>query len=152
MVAFAFTSCGSDDDGGASDSVTITGTWNLTSFGGETPTDLNGDGSANANIITETGCYQDDNIVFQSGGAGETNQSTYADIELTDNGDGTFDYSVACVSDPSSDAFTWTQSGNSITITQGTQSFVATQDGNQLTFTIPEGYTVEVEDGDCDID
>ena len=148
MVAIAFSGCGNDDDV-SGDSVAVSGTWNLTYFGGETPTDLNGDGSANANIITETGCYMDDNVVFQSNGTGIANQSTYADIELTDNGDGTFTYAVTCISDQAATPFTWIQNGNAITITQdGTASFVAIQDDNELTITIPAGFSVDVENED----
>jgi hypothetical protein len=62
MVAFAFTSFSSNDGSAA-----ITGTWNLTYLGGETPIDYNYDG--NANLITETGCYQGANIVFLPEGA-----------------------------------------------------------------------------------
>ena len=145
-IALIFASCSDDDDNDSSDAL-LTGTYNLTFFGGETPVDFNGDGNASANLITETGCYSGDNIVFSSNDMAVINSTTFADIEvIVENGNSSFD--ITCVSDPSSDAVTFTQSGSTVTIIQAGADFSGTIDGDMLTFTVPSGSVVEVINDD----
>ncbi len=146
VTAFA---CGTDDD--ASSDVSVSGTWNLTYFGGETPVDFNGDGTASANIITETGCYAGSNIVFMSEGTAIVNNTTYADIAVVvESGNETnASYDVTCESDPEAIPATWTKNGTTIAIQQnGGTTISGTQDGDQITFTIQSGSVVEVINDD----
>jgi len=61
-ISFAlfFTSCSSDDDnGGDPTTVSLVGTWKLTSASGALPVDLNMDGTASTNLLEELSCFED---------------------------------------------------------------------------------------------
>ncbi|HPF10388.1 MAG TPA: lipocalin family protein [Flavobacteriaceae bacterium] len=140
--------CSKDDDNKSS-GTTLEGTWKLTSFTVETAYDLNEDGTATNDVMAETNCYQNETIEFESNNSGTLVSRSYADISLdlvigTTND---YEYTVTCVQQNDETAFTWSKSGNSVTITVSGVPFTATLSGNTLTLVIPQGYTVEVEQG-----
>lgn len=149
MVAFAFTSCDSDDDSNDSN-VSAEGMYELTFFGGTTPVDFNQDGTASANQIVETGCYQDDTITLTAGGTGSIFNSTFAFIDVVidteDENNSTFE--VTCIEDNTSTSLTWTQNEDQVSVTTDGVTFTGTLSGDELSFVLPKGNEVEVIDGD----
>lgn len=148
MIALVFVGCSSDDDG--DDNVALQGDWKLTAFRSEQAYDLNNDGTMSNDIMAETNCYQNEKVTFNSNGTGAVFSTSYADIELilevgTTN---SYVYDVTCVQESTTTALNWTQNGNSVAITMEGVSFSGVQDGNKITFTVPEGFHIQVEDGD----
>ncbi|WP_299256022.1 lipocalin family protein [uncultured Aquimarina sp.] len=62
--ALLFASCSSDDDnGGNPATISLVGTWELTSASGALPVDLNMDGTASVNLLEELPCFEDTIVV-----------------------------------------------------------------------------------------
>jgi hypothetical protein len=147
LVAAIFVSCSSDDDDGG---VALQGTWKLTAFNTQNAYDLNGDGIISNDVMGQTNCLQNETLVFNETNTGAEMSTSRINIELeivtgtTDE----YEYSFECLNVAETTAFTWTQNGNTVVITQGIITFSGTQTGNEITFFIPNGYAIPVEDGD----
>ncbi len=148
-IALVLISCSGDDDNKSSN-VAVEGTWKMTVFSGETAVDLDMDGDSSNNLITETGCYQNETFVFNADGTGAINSSSYLDItlEIVAGSTDDYEYTIDCVQENDSSVMTWIQSGNSVTVTSDGASFSGTKDGDEITFVIPNGYDLEVVEGD----
>lgn len=144
-------SCSSDDDSSSNDSVE--GTFRLVSFEIENSIDLDGDGDSSTNLIEETGCYQDETLAFNSGGAGIATTRSFLDVFVvisTDSDGGeTFSQTIDCVLEEDVSNFTWTQNGSVVTINVGGDTVTLSYDGNELSFTIPSGFFAEILEGDA---
>ena len=135
-------SCSSDDDS-SENAVAVEGTWRLTAINTESAFDLNNDGTETNSFIEETNCYQNETVVFNSGGTGVTNSNSYAEItaEIVVGTTNEYNYSADCISEVDSDTFTWTQNGNQIMITDSSGfPITATLSGSQFSFVVPEGF------------
>jgi len=143
-----FNSCSKDNDDDNS-TVTLEGTWKLTAWNVATPYDLNGDGTVNTNILQELNCYNNETVVFVSGGTGLANSTSYADImaELTAGTVDEYTYTIDCIQENESFPFTWSLNGNTITFDAGPDAFVATLSGNTFSYVVPEGLDIPNEDG-----
>lgn len=147
FIAFAFTACSSDDD---ANNVTpsVAGTWKMTAFNMENAYDLNGDGNASINLMDETGCYQNELMVFNADSSGRITSNSYADINLdlvmgtTDE----YEYSIECEFDTEVTPFTYIYTDNQVKIIVDDMEVNATISGNTLTYVIPSGMFFEVED------
>ena len=122
----------------------LVGTWLLTAWNGEEPIDLNNDGTESTNFLEEMDCYNNETIVFNDDNTGVAMSTSYADIEIfievgTTN---SYDFTVTCIEEVENTNVTWSQSGNTVTITDPSGSSDWTLDGNTLSITIPEGFTV----------
>jgi len=126
----------------------IEGTWQLTAWIGEEPIDINGDGTESLNFLDEFNCYENEFLVFEVGGTGESESNSYAEIEMdlvvgTTND---YEYQVNCIQEVEVATLTWTQSGNSISITSDGENFDKTLSGNTLSIFVPEGFFAANED------
>jgi len=148
-ITLVLISCSGDDDNKSSN-VSVEGTWKMTVFGGETAVDIDMDGDSSNNLITETGCYENETFVFNADGTGMVNSTSYVDIQLDIVAGSTdeYEYTIECVQENDSTTMTWTQNGSSITVISDDASFSGTKDGDKITFVIPNGYDLEVVEGD----
>jgi len=64
LSAFAISACSGDDDNNSIDNVSLTGTWKLTAATLPVGIDLNNDGSASTDFMSETGCFNNSTITF----------------------------------------------------------------------------------------
>lgn len=139
-------SCVTNDD----EDVTtdLAGTWRMTSFSSENPYDLNGDGTANTDIIVETGCYQNETLDFNANGTGVATNRSFLDIEtiITVGTTNEVEYILNCIDELFVQDFTWTQNGSSIAIGIDGLTIVTTLSGNTITLIIPSGLTFETID------
>lgn len=147
LVAAIFVSCSSDDDDGG---VAIEGTWKMTAFTTQNAYDLNGDGIISNDVMGQTNCFQNETLVFNANGTGADMSTSRLDIELelvagtTDE----YEYTIECISENTTTAFTWTQNGDTVIVTQADATLTGTQVGNEITFSLPNGYPIPVEQGD----
>ena len=149
-IALVFASCSSDDDNADDTNVSAEGVYDLTFFGGETGVDINGDGSASANLLIETGCYADDTMILAAGGVGAFFNSSSADIEIIIE-TGTTDsvsYMVSCDEENETITNSWTQDGDQVAVTSDGETFTATLSANTISFVIPNGSFIEVVEGE----
>jgi hypothetical protein len=134
-------SCSSDDDNDGN--VSVEGTWKLTKFELTESADLNNDGNATNNLLSETNCFNNSNIVFSGDGTGTINiGSMNADIQLVNGSETEYEYTVEC-EEPTPSNFDYTVSDNIITIDD---SAALTRSGNKLTFAIAQFTSVPVEE------
>ena len=146
-ITLFFASCTSNDDGDTSNG--LEGTWIMTSFDVGEAYDLNGDGTANSDVIVETGCYQNETIDFNPDNTGVITNRTFLDLQV-DIVVGTTDevtYSYTCEDDLFTQNFTWGQTTSTVLITIDNFFITATLDGDTLTFTVPAGFSIDIPDG-----
>ncbi|WP_460218728.1 hypothetical protein [Psychroserpens sp. MEBiC05023] len=126
----------------------IEGTWLLTAWIGEEPIDLNNDGTENINFLEEMDCYNNETIVFSSNGTGLVMSTSYADIsvELVIGTTDEYSFTIDCIDEIENTDITWTQTDNTVSITDDFGTTDWTLLGNQLSFTVPEGFTSVSED------
>lgn len=127
----------------------LEGTWLLTAWLGESPFDLNNDGTESVNFLDEMDCYTNETIVFNSDGTAVAMSTSYAEFEVfievgtTDQ----YDYTITCIQENDNTDATWTQAGNSVTIEDEFGDVSEwTLSGNQLSIVVPEGFFAISED------
>ncbi|MDH7445405.1 lipocalin family protein [Aquimarina sp. 2201CG14-23] len=114
-IALFFTSCSSDDDnGGDPTTISIVGTWQLTSASGVLPVDLNMDGMASTNLLEELPCFEDTITV--------SDDNTYSQdvTEITVNVDTSGPLPVVtaeCTGNTLTETGTWSLDGDELTFT-----------------------------------
>lgn len=131
---------------GTDDEVELTGTWKLTELKLENAYDFNGDGTANADLLVETGCYQNELLEFNLDNTGISTSNSYANIII----DGET-FSVECIEETEETAFEWEQVQDTVTITIDGQDLPAVLAGNKLKFTVPDGFYAGSGEGDEEI-
>ena len=120
----------------------IEGTWLLTAWIGTEAIDLNNDSTASLNFLDEMDCYENETILFNTDGTGMAMSTSFAsfifDIEVgtTDQ----FIYTIECEFEDENTNLTWSQTGNTVTIVDGTAVSDFTLNGNQLSIVVPEGF------------
>lgn len=136
----------SNNNGGGSNggNTSIAGTYLLTAFNTSVPTDLNGDGTASINQMSETSCFNNSTFILNS-----NNTFTAAgggidiDLSVTPN-------VLTCFTDPSTNG-TWTLNGNQLTTSymEGGVSYtdIFTVVGNTLIITEQNGEVVGMANG-----
>lgn len=148
LIAFssiALFSCGSDDE--ATTNTSLIGTWKVTSFTTNVPVDFNNDGVSSTNFITESGCYNNSNLLFA---ANSVATAAFQDLDVTLDIDFVNPensvYTIDCL--PGAPIVgSWAQAGNSITVTIDGEPAVMTLNGNTLTAVFPEFVDVETYNG-----
>jgi hypothetical protein len=133
---------------------TIAGTWKLTAWNSVNPVDINNDGTASTNLLTEFDCYNNETIVFNSDGTGDIVSTSFVDIELnlvtgTTN---TYEYSSTCIPDNETLAMTWVNIGNAVAVDDGSGAVNLALSGNELSFIVPSGFFVESDDAMVTVD
>jgi len=148
MITMLFAACSSDDDNG-NGNVALEGTWKMTAFKSQNAYDINGNGIISNDIMQQTNCYQNETLVFNANVTGADISTSYAeiDLELVAGSTNEYQYTVSCVNENTTSAFTWNQSGNTVNISQSGITFSGTQSVNQITFVIPNGFPIEVTQG-----
>ncbi|WP_152611445.1 hypothetical protein [Psychroserpens damuponensis] len=120
----------------------VTGTWLLTAWNGTEPIDLDGDGVESINFLDEMDCYENETIVFNTDGTGVTMSTSFASfifdivVGTTDE----FSYTIECEFEDENTNFTWTQNGNIVSTSDGTDTTDLTLNGNELSIFVPEGF------------
>lgn len=149
-AAILIMSCGNDDDAASNSSVN--GTWKLTAFETEEAVDLNDDGTSSTDLIAESGCYNNSNIVFNDNNTATFSmQELHIEIDLVVGTENTYEYTINC--DPGiAEVATYTVSGNTVNVTfdygdGDTETIAFVRSGNTLTITIPEIVYVPEENG-----
>lgn len=163
IVVFALNSCDNEPlegfdlsnpaiqnpTGGTAQTTSIAGTWKLTAWNSTNPVDINNDGTASTNLLTEFNCYNNETIVFNADNTGTINNTSYADIELelvtgTTN---TYEYTTTCIPEIETIPMTWTQAGNLVAVNDGSGAVNLSLSGNQLSILIPAGFEAVSTDG-----
>ncbi|GGB74548.1 hypothetical protein GCM10007424_13100 [Flavobacterium suaedae] len=80
-IAAVLTACSDDDDAGASAGENLAGTYNLTAYNVPVAVDFNQDTQASTNLMNESDCYLDSQIILNSD---NTYTSTYNYLLITD--------------------------------------------------------------------
>lgn len=118
---------------------TIVGTYKLTAFNTSIPTDLNGDGTATTNQLSETTCL-DNSFVTLNANNTFTADSKGIDIDINNN--------ITCFTDPDFTG-TWVLTGNILSLTYNDGVDVITDNytvsGNTFSSTLTDGQVVGVE-------
>ena len=138
---------------GISTNNSIVGTWKLTAWNTTNALDINNDGTAGINLLTELNCYDNETLVFNTDNTSVSMSRSYADIELnlvvgTTN---SYNYVVNCVQAIENTNSTWTQAGQNVAITDATSgtatNFLLSTNDNELSFLVPSGFTYTSNDG-----
>ncbi len=126
----------------------VQGTWLLTAWISGEPFDINNDGTASVYLMDEFDCLNNETIVFNSNGTGIIFNTSHVDISITmDMGtEDSYEYSIECIEEIQNINMTWTQNGNTVSITESGETSNWTLNGNQLSITVPEGFFVANED------
>lgn len=136
-------SCSSNDDS----SVTIPGTWKLTSLTFENEYDFNFDGTSSNDVLAETSCFLNDTWVFNSDNTGTITIHSNLSYLSSQNG-----HEMNCTVNTFPLTFTWTRNGDTIIVDPDDPSwnfvFTCTLIGNQLTYSRPETFLVRFLSGD----
>lgn len=128
----------------------VAGTYKLTAFNTSVPTDLNNDGTASTNQLTETNCFNDMFLVLNANNTFVSDsKGTEIAIEV-DGATGEVVETIGCFTDPDVTG-TWSLNGNVLSLTytdsdtgeQITDNFNVV--GNTLVATINDGEVVGTE-------
>lgn len=143
LVSLFLTSCIVNDNFDVT--VDLVGTWRMTSFSTENAYNLNGDGTANTDVIVETGCYQNETIEFIADNTGVSRSTSFLDIEtiITVGTTNEVEYNIDCVAEIFNSNFTWSQNGSAVSITDTGVTITGTLIGSTITLVIPEGFSIE---------
>ncbi len=161
------TSCTeSDKDFG---NVGIIGIWKLSTLESTNPYDINGDGRASTDLLTEydiiedgiliydcfdNDCFDDDYcsdnncnyelIIFNDDNTGTiiSNSTVEVSADLEIGTTDTYIWTSTCFGETSSSPFTWTLIDNTVTIIEGLESTTYTLDGNKLSFLLTDGFEI----------
>ena len=137
-------SCSSDDDSSNDDSLVNGETYLLTSFVTETSFDLDGDGNSSNDLLIETGCLQNNRLVFSTDATVMAINETFLDIYVSEDASGNLIQLVECEIDNESTTLTFTQNGSSVSIVENVEeTIVGIVSGNTLVFTLNEGFVGE---------
>ena len=133
-------SCNSDDDSTPS----AEGTWKLTTFTINEAADINNDGNATTNFITETGCYNNSNLILSSNSVANFRlEELDIQLDLVAGTTDQYEYTVDCL--PAEDYLgTWTQNNNSVAIIIDGETENFSLNGNVLSKSFPEFVEIQV--------
>jgi hypothetical protein len=120
----------------------VEGTWLLTAWIGDEPIDLNNDGVESDNFLNEMDCYNNETILFSDGGTGVIMSTSYAEFmfDILVGTTNEFDYTIDCIEEDENTNFTWTQTGNTVAITDDFGTTNVTIIGNQISIFVPNGF------------
>ncbi|WP_452220687.1 hypothetical protein [Lacinutrix salivirga] len=137
-------SLGNCNDEEPDDNVEVVGTWLLTAWNGEEGADLNNDGTSSTNFLDEMDCYNNETFVFNADNTGTAMSTSFATFtfEIETGTTDSYTYTVECDQEIENNDFTWTQTGNVITITDTATSQASdwTLNGNELSTVVPSGF------------
>lgn len=149
LATLSLLSCSKSSNDETTTNSTIDGTWKLTTFTTDDACDFNNDGVLTRNFITETGCYNNSKIVFNTGNIATLYMQT---LDITFNigpsyGPLGYQSITDCGAATDPENMSWVNNNNNtITIGTGVDAAIFTVSGNTLTTHIPEFtevYTLE---------
>lgn len=150
-VALLGISC-SDDDSSETNggSTSIEGTWKLTAFTLNEGADLNNDGTASTDMISESGCYSNSSLVFSTNNVATINiEELEIDLDLVVGTEDSYEYSIDCV-EATPEVAAYAVAGNTVNITvtdgEDSETIPLVKSNNTLTLTIPEFVDVPIEE------
>jgi len=146
LIGLTLISCGDDDSNPTTVNASIDGTWKLTGFTLDNAIDLNGDGVASTDMVNETDCYSNSELVFTS--ATEVSLMLEGlDIEVSGNGND-ITLTVDCLA---AETLTGTYTVTDTTVTlsgeignQG-EDVVMVRSGNTLSVDFNEIQSIPIE-------
>lgn len=97
----------------------VVGDWQLLGWQSDIPRDIDNDGVATSDYLTEIDCFENETASFNTDGTGTLyyRQSMEVEVSSPTNDPSNLEYSVQCFEDVRTLDFTWTQEGDSITVT-----------------------------------
>jgi hypothetical protein len=126
-------SCSSDDTpAGSNDKDAIIGTWNLVELNISPDQDIDNDGTANSNILSELNCVSG-TLTFRED---NTWSLAFNGVNITAITGGLFD--ISCANFTSTGNGTWQLQNNQLTLFQGFTTIFYTLNDNKLTNIIGE--------------
>ena len=134
-----------DDTGGGDDTNLVGSTYLLTAFNLETPIDLNGDGAASTELISEGACYENETLFFDDETTLTATSTSFLVISTDVETDGSFTQTSECIFEDDITVSNYTVDGSIITI-DGIEGVIT---GTQIIFTIPEGFFGEIVSDDA---
>lgn len=146
VAAAMLLSCNSDDNND-NNNVSVEGTWKLTRFELTEEVDLDNDGTASADLMSQTECFNNSTLVFDADATADFNIEGFeVDIQPVEGGaEGEYEYVVTC-DGVETNTYTYTTSNNLVTVDTGTLPIALTRDGNKLTFALPQFGVIPVEE------
>ncbi|MEO0036972.1 MAG: hypothetical protein RIQ59_183 [Bacteroidota bacterium] len=129
---------GGTSGGGTVNQTTIAGTYLLTAFNTSVPTDLNNDGTASSNQLSETSCY---NNMLLTLNADHSFIANSKGVDIVSNGT---TETMSCFTDPD-ETGAWSLVGNTLTLTvlgNPTTTETYTVSGNTISATAQNGQVV----------
>ena len=145
VVSLFLFSCSSDDDAPAPVDP-IVGTWKMTAFEVENQYDLNNDGTASRELISETNCYQNETIQINEGGAAIANSNSFLTVvgTLVAGTTDQYTYTFTCENEAEITPTNWTLNGTTLSFQEDDGFTVtATYNGsNEFSFTVPGGFEI----------
>ncbi len=115
-------------------------TYLLTAFEVETPIDLNGDGVATTELISEGSCYENETLFFNDETNVTVTSTSFLEITVEVDADDNLIQSSECIFEEDITNATYSVNGNTITI-DGIDGVI---NGNQIVITVPEGFFGEI--------
>ena len=97
----------------------VVGDWTLIVWQSDIPRDIDSDGIETSDYLTEIDCFNNETASFNSDGTGTLYYRESMEIEVSSptNDPSDLEYSIECYEDIRTFGFTWTQEGDSITVT-----------------------------------
>lgn len=136
------------DDGG--DDTLVGQTYLLTAFEVETAIDLNGDGMANTELITESSCYMNETLFFNDETNVTATSTSFLEIFVDIDGNDELVQTIECINEEEITPSLYSVDGNAITI----DGVTGTISGSQIILTIADSFFGEfiTNDGTGTID
>ena len=132
-ILILISSCSSDDTpAGSNDKDAIIGSWNLVELNITPDQDINNDGTANSNILSELNCVSG-TLTFRED---NTWSLAFNGVNITAITGGLFD--IRCANFTSTGNGTWQLQNNQLTLFQGFTTIFYTLNDNRLTNIIGE--------------
>lgn len=143
LLAIACFCLSCEDDDITENNVSVEGNWKLTAFTLDEPVDFDNNGTLSTNLISESGCYNNSNLVFATGGLATVAIQGFEAV-LEEEGGTTI--STTCeAAIPETSIYTVTESA--VILDGGTEDEVVLQrSGNTLTVYFPEVTGVPSEE------
>ncbi len=142
-------SCSSDDDSSSENNSVSGSTFLLTAFETESSLDIDGDGDSSTNLLVETGCLQNNRLVFSTNGTVTAINDSFLDIFVDEDANGDIVQIVECTPTNDTETLPFSENGNSVSIDDEDEAITGTLSGDQLVFILNNGFVGEFlnEDG-----
>jgi len=139
LCIIILTSCTSDD---SVENSSIMGAWKLTEWNVKTPLDLNNDGIASTNLLTEFGCLDGSELVFNDVNSGTILYTSDVGFHTGFDEEESQIFMMICGTDSERLAipFTYSINENIVTITVSGELVNLTLEGNTLSLFVQDGF------------